>query len=685
MGFKLTKSQIVAAAWLLLVLNARAENVNSEFSGPSSNRVDVVFVGDGYQESELDLYKSHVDNAIDYMFRGTEEPFNRYENFFNFHQIEVISEDSGTDFAPPSSRGTISGVLDHANNLAPNVLEFYTDSVLPAGTTFLLDQYTEGSVTPVRNVITLPDGLQAGSFAYIFSDTTTAPEFDAWFGANSTGNSTVFSGTYGAGGQNSTYVLNEVNGVPIDSFGTPTLSNGEDDWAYRDSLTRPSAIFNATAFSYSDDGAFDSVVSNEEAGADAFPIGTYVAPDSVFADTALDSRYFFDGSTERLLSVNTNKALEVESRSLEFPGEMRFAVVNSEDFGGAGGTFATFAGGHAAAAEIALHEIGHSFSGLADEYESFVGEFPNGEPSEPNVTIDPTGAKWEQWLGYEQEGIGVIGAYEGGRYYTDGIYRPSVNSKMRSLFQPFDAVSREQLVLEIYKYVDPIDTHTSDSIELSYQDSASVEVVDPEIIDVSWLVNDQQIDFDGLSIPISEFVAQRIQPGVHELTVIAADNTDWIRLEEERPIQEVTWTVRYFPGDFNGNELADTEDIDGLTAAIMDGSNPSIYDLNLDSLVDAEDHALWITANQILPGDTDLNGRVEFADFLVLSNEFGTDATSWSSGNFDGIDGVAFADFLALSSNFGLSAAAQSVPEPASHLAMLFVLGTFLRLRNRRR
>ena len=85
-------------------------------------------------------------------------------------------------------------------------------------------------------------------------------------------------------------------------------------------------------------------------------------------------------------------------------------------------------------------------------------------------------------------------------------------------------------------------------------------------------------------------------------------------------------------------------------------------------------------------GDLDGNGMVEFADFLVLSANFGTAVNSHELGDIDCSGMVDFADFLALSANFGTSVgAAQSVPEPSAWalfgLASLFV-GCFRRRRN---
>lgn len=77
-------------------------------------------------------------------------------------------------------------------------------------------------------------------------------------------------------------------------------------------------------------------------------------------------------------------------------------------------------------------------------------------------------------------------------------------------------------------------------------------------------------------------------------------------------------------------------------------------------------------------GDLDGNGKVEFADFLVLSGNFGQAVDDHTQGDIDCNGTVEFADFLALSGNFGQDVGvAQSVPEPASlaliGLATLFV------------
>ena len=63
-------------------------------------------------------------------------------------------------------------------------------------------------------------------------------------------------------------------------------------------------------------------------------------------------------------------------------------------------------------------------------------------------------------------------------------------------------------------------------------------------------------------------------------------------------------------------------------------------------------------------GDANFDGKVEFSDFLALSENFGQPG-GWQQGDFD-LDGtVDFPDFLALAANYETSAVA-AVPEPSA-------------------
>jgi len=86
----------------------------------------------------------------------------------------------------------------------------------------------------------------------------------------------------------------------------------------------------------------------------------------------------------------------------------------------------------------------------------------------------------------------------------------------------------------------------------------------------------------------------------------------------------------------------------------------------------------------VIAGDLDEDGTVAFADFLVLSQNFGAAEATYAQGDIDCDGTVAFADFLTLSQNFGqTAAAASSVPEPSGAALLMIGLVAFARRRRR--
>ena len=86
-----------------------------------------------------------------------------------------------------------------------------------------------------------------------------------------------------------------------------------------------------------------------------------------------------------------------------------------------------------------------------------------------------------------------------------------------------------------------------------------------------------------------------------------------------------------------------------------------------------------------LVGDINGNGTVDFADFLVLSSNFGTTG-GFQQGDLDANGEIDFADFLILSENFGeASEIASTVPEPEGALSLLIVLVCLLASKRIRR
>ncbi len=112
------------------------------------------------------------------------------------------------------------------------------------------------------------------------------------------------------------------------------------------------------------------------------------------------------------------------------------------------------------------------------------------------------------------------------------------------------------------------------------------------------------------------------------------------------------------PGDFNQDQLVNRADVEVLYAAIAANSVDDKLDLTNDGIVNTIDVNFLV--EELIgarPGDTNLDGFVDFADFLVLSANFGEvrQDLEWFDGDLNGDRIISFADFLLLSASFGES------------------------------
>jgi hypothetical protein len=283
---------------------------------------------------------------------------------------------------------------------------------------------------------------------------------------------------------------------------------------------------------------------------------------------------------------------------------MRLATVNHSKYGGAGGPWAVFAGANFSAHEIALHELGHSFSLLADEYVSYSGNYPYGEPTARNVTKDSAGLKWSHWLGFDDSrGASLdIGVFQGADYYPTGIYRPSFDSKMRSLNRPFDAVSREALIHDIYDDVDPLDDWLDDSQPVTDVDLWA-DVVDPAVILRQWYVDDVLVP--GATGELFHARDFGYGPGTYEVRLRAYDEIlnysfaggllDLARNGLEALQQTIDWSLTItpgLPGDYNGDGGVNALDFD-LWKKTFGSQELLAADGNSNGTVDAADYVIW--------------------------------------------------------------------------------------------
>lgn len=134
-------------------------------------------------------------------------------------------------------------------------------------------------------------------------------------------------------------------------------------------------------------------------------------------------------------------------------------------------------------------------------------------------------------------------------------------------------------------------------------------------------------------------------------------------------------------GDLNGDAIVNAIDIDILSMAIAGDETLDLFDLNNDTTVSGDDLAFLVKdLLDTRSGDANLDGEVDFGDFLLLSRSFGQPGT-WADGDFNGNGEVDFPDFLILSSNYGKP---RSVPVPESDHVNIAFLGWILLLVTKR-
>ena len=152
------------------------------------------------------------------------------------------------------------------------------------------------------------------------------------------------------------------------------------------------------------------------------------------------------------------------------PYEHIIVLVNTEQYGGGGilNSYNLAMAHHKMFKPVVVHEFGHSFGGLADEYayeNEAIPMYPHDvEPWEPNITtLADFHGKWEHMLNPKtpiptppSEDEKKIGVYEGAGYSLKGVYRGVQDCRMRSNVNPeFCAVCREALTKLIKFYTEP--------------------------------------------------------------------------------------------------------------------------------------------------------------------------------------------------------------------------------------
>jgi len=173
--------------------------------------------------------------------------------------------------------------------------------------------------------------------------------------------------------------------------------------------------------------------------------GTDIPGQGIWKNTVVNSSFYTFG-IERYMTTMDFKA--VCDAAAFAPYDQIYILVNTDKYGGGGiyNHYSISAADNLQSRAVLIHEFGHGFAGLADEYYNsavaYNDYFPlDVEPWNPNLTtLVDFESKWKNMI---PEGVpvptpadssysDVVGVYEGGGYVAKGVYRPMIDCRMHS-------------------------------------------------------------------------------------------------------------------------------------------------------------------------------------------------------------------------------------------------------------
>lgn len=168
---------------------------------------------------------------------------------------------------------------------------------------------------------------------------------------------------------------------------------------------------------------------------------------------------------------------------------------------------------------------------------------------------------------------------------------------------------------------------------------------------------------DGLGFPSDT------EPSIFSDWYVDAINNELILVDPNSSFVPTTEN-----GDLNTDGNINHVDIDLLRVAIGANDPDPLFNVNGDTMLDENDFNHLITEIiGTVHADGNLDGKVNFDDFILVSNNFDDGGTGWPRGNYNLDSKTNFNDFIILTNNFGQSGTmdGSTVPEPAAMMMLL--------------
>ena len=220
------------------------------------------------------------------------------------------------------------------------------------------------------------------------------------------------------------------SGTPQEKIDVAIVAEGytaeEMDMFYADAQTAMEAILKHEPFGqYRDRFNFVAV------GLESHDSGVSVPGEWDWKDTALKA-HFNTFYMDRYLT--TLRLKNMHDKLCGVPYEHIVILANTDTYGGGGiyNSYTLTTAHHPAFKPVVVHEFGHSFAGLADEYyydDQYVEYYyPGTEPWEQNITtLADFESKWKDMLD-----AGEVELLEGAGYQSKGVYRPAKDCRMHT-------------------------------------------------------------------------------------------------------------------------------------------------------------------------------------------------------------------------------------------------------------
>ena len=261
------------------------------------------------------------------------------------------------------------------------------------------------------------------------------------------------------------YLIN--NGSPENCIDVAIMAEGytkdEMDLFYKDAERACNAIFSHKPFT--ENKKHFNVVAVASESDDS---GVSIPREGAWKKTAVSSHFDTFYSDRYLTSRNVK---DIHDLLAGIPYEHIIILANTDTYGGGGiyNAFTLTTAHHSMFEPVVVHEFGHSFGGLADEYAYTDAPSPlypyDIEPWEQNITtLVNFGSKWKDMV---DKGTAIptklnvtkcetytkVGVFQGAGYTMKGVYRPTVDCRMRTNKAPvFCPVCQRALqrIIEFY-------------------------------------------------------------------------------------------------------------------------------------------------------------------------------------------------------------------------------------------